>query len=127
MKSAQTAQLTCDDRKWSRDLVRCTGVVLMDGIVDSAAVGVPGSKWTDRLTCHAGAERRRLVRSCLEEARLIGVESLPGASIEWSSPFIVRTYPALDRPDARDPTLRRACEAPALHSQCCIRAFKWPF
>ena len=97
MKSAQTAQLTCDDRKWSRDLVRCTGVVLMDGIVDSAAVGVPGSKWTDRLTCHAGAERRSSCKKLLgrgstdrrrESARRINrvVESVHSANVSSTRP-----------------------------------------
>ena len=88
--------------------------------------GSPGRSGRTASPATPAPSAGRLVRSCLEEARLIGVESLPGASIEWSSPFIVRTYPALDRPDARDPTLRRACEAPALIGQAAYAATNRP-
>ena len=57
MKSAQTAQLTCDDWKWSRDLVRCTGVVLMDGLVEAAAGGVPARRLGTDSVATRGAER----------------------------------------------------------------------
>ena len=83
------APLTCDVRKWSRDLACCTAVTVLSATIDLPAVDLEDSMFVDSndgLTVHFHESLTGTIRP-----------SVPSTSIEYSSSAAVESMTALDR------------------------------